>query len=91
MSEQIKQTHRELAELIVKKVRLHAHCEGLRSIGLDQLRDGQIPGVNWDVSETINFGDADQASCKVALSEIIPHMQRKYRLVVPCRINSIAP
>ena len=81
MPEQINKTNGELAEMIAKEVRLHAHCEGFRSIGLHQLRDGQVPGVNWDVSGPINFGDADQASCEVALSEIIPRMQRQYRLV----------
>ena len=78
MPEQIKKTHGELAELIAKEVRLHAHCEGFTSIGLRHLRDGQIPGVNWSV-DGANFGDADQASCESALSEIIPRMQRQYR------------
>jgi hypothetical protein len=83
MPEQIKMTHGELAELIAKDVRRHAHCEGFRSISLDILRDGQIPGVNWSEGSTINFGDADQASCVTALREIIPRMQRQYRLVDP--------
>jgi hypothetical protein len=78
MSEQTEITHGELAELIAKEVRLHHHCEGFRSIGVHQLKDGQIPGVNWDVDGR-NYGDADEASCEVALSEIIPRMQRQYR------------
>lgn len=80
MSKQIKMTHDELAELIAKDVRRHAHCEGFRSISLYTLQDGQIPGANWSEGP-INFGDADQASCVHALREIIPRMQRQYRLV----------
>jgi hypothetical protein len=80
MPEQIKMTHGELAELIAKDVRRHAHCEGFRSISLYALRDGQIPGVNWSEG-AINFGEADQASCVAALREVIPRMQLQYRLV----------
>ena len=69
MSEQIRMTRGQLAELAVKKAQLHAHCGGLRSITVRQLRDGQIPGVNWDIDGPINFGDADPASCDVALSK----------------------
>lgn len=81
MPEQIKMTHNELAGLIAKDVRRHAHCEGFRSISLYPLRDGQISGVNWDDGGPINFGDADQASCVHALREIIPRMQQQYSLV----------
>lgn len=80
MSEQIKMTHGELTDLIVRDVRRRAHCEGFRSISLYTLRDGQIPGVNWSEA-VVNYGDADQASCDAALREIIPRMQRQYRLV----------
>jgi hypothetical protein len=80
MPEQIKVTHRELTELIVKEVRSHAHCEGFRSISLYTLVDGQISGVNWSEGP-INFGDADQASCVHALREVIQRMQPQYRLV----------
>lgn len=81
MPEQINKTNGELAEMIAKEVQLHAHCEGFRSISLDTLKDSKIPGVNWSEGSTINFGDADHASCVQALHEIIPRMQRQYRLV----------
>jgi hypothetical protein len=74
-------THGELAEIIAKEVRLHAHCEGFRSISLDTIGEGLIPGTNWMQGSTINYGDADHASCDVILSEILSRMQRQYRLV----------
>lgn len=91
MPEQIKKTHGELADLIAKEVRLHAHCEGFKSITLYALRDGQIPGVNWDDGGPINFGDADQASCAHALREVLPRMQQQYRLVQTLRNRPTAP
>lgn len=78
MPEQVEKTRRELEDQITKEVQLHAHCEGFRSIGVHPLKGGQIPRVNWHV-DGINYGDADEASCDVALSEIIPRMQRQYR------------
>jgi hypothetical protein len=51
---------------------------------IEKILRGQIPGVNWMLKETqsiSDFGDADPASCEVALREIIPPMQRLYRLV----------
>ena len=78
--EQTNMTHGDLSELIVKDVRRHAHCQTFESITLYMLKDGQIPGVNWSVGP-INFGGADEASCDQALREVIPRMQRQYRLV----------
>ncbi|WP_137042489.1 hypothetical protein [Pseudolabrys sp. FHR47] len=80
MSEQINMTHDQLAELIAKDVRRRAHCEGFSSIALYQLKDGQIPGINWSEGP-INFGTADEDECVRALREIIPRMQKQYRLV----------
>lgn len=80
MPEQTNMTHGDLTELIVKDVRRHAHCQGFSSISLHTLKDGQVPGVNWSVG-TINFGDADEASCEQALRDVIPRLQRQHRRV----------
>ena len=79
MSKPITMTHDQLADLIVKDVRRHAHCEGLKSISLYKLADGEIPGANW-ASATMNYGDAGPKVCDDALREIISRMQRQYRL-----------
>jgi hypothetical protein len=79
MPEQITMTQDELADLIVKDVRRHAHCSGFKSISLHKLADGEIPGVNWSPG-TANYGVAGTMICDDALREIIPRMQHQYRL-----------
>lgn len=79
MTKQIGMTHDQLADLIVKDVRRHAHCGGFQSITLHKLVEGQIPGANWSPS-TANYGDSGAQVCDAALREIIPRMQRQYRL-----------
>ena len=73
MPEQIKMTHDQLADLIVKDVRRHAHCNGFKSISLHKLADGEIPGTNWSPASA-NYGDAGTLVCDEALREIIPRM-----------------
>lgn len=80
MSDKISMTHDQLADLIVKDVRRHAHCQGFKSISLHKIEEGQIPGVDWSPS-TANYGEAGQRVCDEALHEIIPRMQRQYRLL----------
>lgn len=80
MSDKISVTDDQLADLIVKDVRRHAHCQGFKSISLHKIEEGQIPGVNWAPSSA-NYGEAGQLVCDKALREIIPRMQRQYRLV----------
>lgn len=79
MTKQINMTHDQLADLIVKDVRRHAHCEGFKWITLYKLVDDEIPGTNWTPAGA-NYGDAGQLVCDDALREIIPRMQRQYRL-----------
>jgi hypothetical protein len=80
MSKQIPMTHDQLTGLIVKDVRRHAYCGGFKSITLHKLVEGEIPGANWSPG-TANYGDAGMQVCDDALREIIPRMQRRYRLI----------
>ena len=70
----------EIAELVAKDVRRRAHCQGFRSVNVHEIAEGQIPGVNWNADSGIDYGEAGPRSCDNALREIIPRMQRKYRL-----------
>lgn len=79
MSEPIPMTQDQIADLIVKDVRRHAHCTEFKSVTINRLADGEIPGVNWSPG-TANYGQADQNACNDALREVIPRMQRQYRL-----------
>ena len=79
MTKQINMTHDLLADLIVKDVRRHAHCQGFKSISLHKLEDGELLGANWTPGSA-NYGDAGQLVCDDALREVIPRMQRQYRL-----------
>ena len=76
---QIAMTADQIAELIVKDVRRHAHCEGFKSISVHELAAGQVEGVNWSPSSA-NYGEVGRESCDDALREIISRMQREYRL-----------
>jgi hypothetical protein len=71
MAEQITMTHDQLADLIVKDLRRHAHCGGFKSISLYKLADGEIAGTNWTTGNA-NYGDAGTLVCDYALREIIP-------------------
>jgi hypothetical protein len=80
MPDQIPMSQDQIADLIVKDVRRHAHCTGFKSIGVNRLAEGEVPGVNWSPAFA-NYGQADQRTCDAALREIIPRMQRQYRLI----------
>jgi hypothetical protein len=79
MPEQIRMLQAQLADLIAKDVRRHAHCTGFGSVWLHRLAEGQIPGTNWSLGGS-NYDAADERACNDALREIIPRMQRQYRL-----------
>jgi hypothetical protein len=80
MTEQITMTHDQIAGLIVKDVRRHAHCTNFKSVSVHKIADGQIPGANWSYGNNVDYGGDDQKVCEDALREIIPRMQREYRL-----------
>jgi hypothetical protein len=79
MSQPIPMTGDQIADLIVKDVRRHAHCGGFKSITVHKIADGQIVGTNWSCGHA-NYGSADERVCNDSLREIIPRMQREYRL-----------
>jgi len=83
MTTQIAMFATEIADLIVKDVRRHDHCQAFRSIDVHEIAPGQIPGVNWNADSGIDYGGADPGSCDNALREVIPRMQRQYTLKRP--------
>jgi hypothetical protein len=78
MTEPIPMTGDQIADLIVKDVRRHAHCSGFKSVSVNKLVDGEIPGTNWSCGQA-NYGGSDERVCNDALREVIPRMQREYR------------
>lgn len=83
MSQQDTMFAAEIAELIVKDVRRHAHCQKFHSIHVYEIAEGEIPGVNWNAANRRDYGGADPRVCEEALREVIPRMQRLYRLKLP--------
>jgi hypothetical protein len=74
-------TEDQLADLIAKDVRRHVNCEGFKSVSLYRLQEDEIAaGVNWSPG-TANYGKAGMQVCDDALQEVIPRLQRQYRLV----------
>jgi len=81
MAEQINMFATEIEDLIVKDVRRRAHCGEFKSIRVYKIADGQIPETNWNCVNNIDYGGADKRVCDEALREVVPRMQRQYRLV----------
>lgn len=82
VAEQINMFVAQIEELIVKDVRRHAHCQAFKSIHVYKIAEGQIPGTNWECKNGgADYGGADKRVCDEALREIIPRMQRQYRLI----------
>jgi hypothetical protein len=82
MAEQIKMSAAQLEDLIVKDVRRHAHCGAFKSIHVYKIAEGQILGANWNCANGgTDYGGADKRICDEALREVVPRMQRQYRLI----------
>jgi hypothetical protein len=77
---QFTMTHSELADLIVMDVRRHAHCIGFKSFSVQKVADSPILGTNWSGANVVDYGEADEKVCNDVLREVIPRMQRQYRL-----------
>jgi hypothetical protein len=80
MSQPIPMTGDQIADLIVKDVRRHAHCTDFKSISVHKIADDEIPGTNWSCGQRVDCGGSDEKACADALREVIPRMQRQYRI-----------
>jgi hypothetical protein len=69
----------EIEGIIVREVRRHDCCEGFVSIRISPIQENEA--INWTADKP-NYGDAVRDNCDEALRNILPEMQRRYRLRV---------
>lgn len=71
-----KKTLQELSDLLLAEIRKEPGCSGLKSIGLNQLAEPDLP-ANWDV-KSINYGTSDPDDVYPAAKRTLIRLQQLY-------------
>lgn len=71
-----KKTLQELSDMLLAEVQKEPGCGGVKSIGLNQLAEPNLP-TNWDV-KSINYGTSDPYDVNPAAKKALIRLQQLY-------------